>query len=199
MTRPIETVLAEALNRLETTGRIDVATYAAAYPEHRNELQELLQVMVTVHQERRWQQAESRLNDFASGLFPQLPGPSSANAPASTLGGLFVRHRSEVGLSLEEQARESGLAPESLQALSQDSTPIDGLDNLAIKQVATRVAAPFTSLVKEIRRLLALNYLGQSGPVFTRSNKVSSVAEEKALYDKVLKKAKKPKQLTGDE
>jgi len=194
MTRPIEAVLADALHRLETTGRIDVAAYTAAYPEHQGELEQLLPVMVSLHQERRWQQAEDRLNTFASELFAQLTAQeSSVAAPASTLGSLFVRHRAEFGLTLEEQAREIGLAPQALEALSQDPTGVDKLDNLTIKQVAARVAAPFTNLVKGIRRLLALDALQEGGAVFTRSSDVSTPAEEKALYDKVRAKVKRPK------
>lgn len=200
MTRPIETVLADALRRLETTGRVDVAAYTAAYPEHQVELQELLPIMVTLHQERRWQQAEQRLNTYASGLFPQLAAQqyTTAAAPVSTLGSLFVRHREEFGLTLEEQALQSGLAPQTLEALSQDPTRVEQLDNLAIKQVAARVAAPFASLVKEIRRLLALNALQDGGAVFTRSHDTSTAAEEKALYDKVRAKTKKPKPPSGE-
>jgi len=199
MTRPIETVLADALRRLETTGRVDVAAYTAAYPEHRAELQELLPVMVTLHEERRWQQAEERLNSFASGLFSHLSAQTYVPAePTSTLGSLFIRHRTEIGLTLEEQAQESGLPPNVLEALSQDSTPVEKLDNLAIKQIATRVAAPFASLVKEIRRLLALNLVQDGGAIFTRSSDASTAAEEKALYDKVRPKTKKPKRPSGE-
>jgi len=199
MTSPIETVLADALRRLEATGRIDVAAYTAAYPELQLELQELLPVMVNLHHERRWQQAEDRLNNFASGLFPQLAAQKCTVAETtSTLGSLFVRHRAEFGLTLEEQARESGLDPQALEALSQDPTGVDNLDNLAIKRVAARVAAPFTSLVKEIRRLLALSALQDGGAIFTRSGEVSSAAEEKALYDKVRSKIRKPKPPSGE-
>jgi hypothetical protein len=191
MTRPIEAVVAEAQQRLERTGRLDVAAFASAYPEHEAELKEILPVMLNLHQEKRWVRAEAESRAFAVGLFAQL----AAQNTEATVGGLFQRERAEAGLSLDDQARRSGLPAESLEKLSQDSTPVSALDNAAIKHLAGRVAAPFAALAKEVRRLLSLESLsgtGGAGMVFTRDKETSSADERKALLDKVREAARKP-------
>lgn len=195
MTRPIEAVLAEAQRRLESTGRLDTAAFVAAYPEHAEELQELLPIMLRVQHEKRWQQAEQQSRAFAAGLFAQL-AEQRAEAPvtAPTLGALFQREREEAGLSLEEQSRRSGLPVRTLEQLTRDATPVSQLDNLTIKQVANKVAAPFSALIKEIRRLTSLESLSGSdaGLVFTRDSETSTDEERKALLDKVRDAARKP-------
>lgn len=183
MSRPIEAVAAEAQKRLETSGRLDIAAIVAAYPEHAQELKEILPVMLLLHQEKRWQEAEARSRAHAVGLFSQL-----AQAPATTtVGNLFERERAEAGLSLEEQARRSGLPASALQALRRENTPVSNLDNATIKQIAARVAAPFAALVKEVRRLASLESLTnmQAGPVFTRDRETSTADEQEALRQKV--------------
>lgn len=189
MTRPIEAVVAEALERLERSGRLDVAAYAAAYPEHAAELNQLLPAMLTVHEEKRWQKAEAESRSFAVNLFAQL-AETPAAAPATgadTVGALFARDRAETGLTLEEQARRTGLPANVLEQLTRDGTPVDALDNTAIKQLAARVAAPFAALLKEVRRLVSLESVSMSAPaaVFTRDKETSTEAEQKALLDKV--------------
>ena len=199
MTRPIEAVVAEAQRRLETTGRLDIAAYVSAYPDHAEELREVLPVMITLHQEKRWQAAEAQSKAFALGLFAQLaPAPVPAEG-AETVGDLFARERSEAGLSVEEQARRSGLPVPALKALSQEATPVTGLDNAGIKQLAVKVAAPFAALAKEMRRLMSLESLSnmQAGPVFTRDRETSTEEEQKALLDKVRESARKPPDSEG--
>lgn len=190
MTRPIEAVVAEAQQRLETTGRLDIAAFASAYPEHAAELREILPVMLTLHEEKRWQQAEERSRSFAMGLFAHL---ADQQAPAEeTLGALFTRERQEGGLSLEEHARRSGLPVQALEQLSQDATPVTGLYNAAIKQLAGRVGASFASLIKEVRRLVSLEHLSMSGQmVFTREKESSTEAEREELLKKVREAARK--------
>lgn len=190
MTRPIEAVVAEAQQRLESTGRLDVAAYCAAYPEHAAELQELLPVILTLHTEKRWAQAEKASHAFALGLFAELSAPHDT----ATVGALFLQERQEAGLSLEEQARRTGLPVKALEELSRDDTPVSSLDNTGIKQVAARAAAPFAALAKEIRRLKSLASLSgmQAGTVFTRDKDTSSEAEQQALRDKVRKATRKP-------
>ncbi len=203
MTRPIEAVVAEAQQRLQQTGRLDIAAFVAAYPEHAEELRELLPVMLTLHQEKQWQEAEAASRAFAVGLFDQLAEQSSAAAPAGvepaspaqkTLGALFARQREEARLSLEEQARMTGLPVEALKKLSEDDTPITKLDNATVKRIASRVAAPFAALLKEVRRLASLESLSGSGPamVFTRDRETSTTEEQQALLEKVREAAKKP-------
>ncbi|MFZ5814909.1 MAG: helix-turn-helix domain-containing protein [Bacillota bacterium] len=187
MTRPIEAVVAEAQRRLEATGRLDIAAFASAYPEHADELRELLPVMLTLHEEKRWQQAEERSRAFAVSLFAQV-----AEQPArETVGELFTREREEAGLSLEEQARRTGLPVQALEQLSRDQTPVTGLDNPTIKQLAGRVGASFASLVKEVRRLLSLEGLSTSGQaVFTRDREASTDEEREELLRKVREAAR---------
>lgn len=190
MTRPIEAVVAEAQQRLEKTGRLDITAFASAYPEHEAELREILPVMLNLHQEKRWRRAESESHAFAVGLFAQV-----AELPAPpTVGNLFERERTEAGLSLEEQARRSGLPAEALEKLSRDGTPVSALDNAAIKQLSARVAAPFAALAKEVRRLLSLESLSgmNAGAVFTRDKETSTDEERQALLDKVREAARKP-------
>jgi transcriptional regulator with XRE-family HTH domain len=191
MTRPIEVVVAEAEQRLERTGRLDIAAFASAYPEHETELRELLPVMLNLHQEKRWRKAETESRAFAVALFPQL-----VEQPATgTVASLFERERTEAGLSVAEQARRSGLPATALEQLAQDVTPVSALaDNAAIKQLATRVAAPFALLVKEVRRLLSLDSLSgmNAGAVFTRDKDTSTDEERQALLDKVRQAARKP-------
>ncbi len=189
MSRPIEAVVAEAQRRLETTGRLDIAAFASAYPEHATELQEILPVMLTLHEEKRWQQAEERSRAFAVGLFAQLAEQQPAQ---ETVGALFARERSEAGLSLEEQARRTGLPVQALEQLSRDETPVTSLDNGTIKQMAGQVAAPFAALAREVRRLLSLENLGMSGQaVFTRDRETSTDAEREELLKKVREAARK--------
>ncbi len=188
MTRPIDAVLAEALQRLEASGRLDVPTYVSAYPEYADELRELLPVLQTLHKERRWQRAEAESRAFAMNLFAEL-------APqADTVSTLFHRERELAGLSLEEQARRSGLPARALEALDRESTPVGALDNAAIKQIAARVSAPFAALAKEVRRLLSIEALSGAGPqaVFTRDKETSTEEEQKALLEKVREAARKP-------
>lgn len=197
MTRPIEAVVAEAQRRLERSGRLDVTAFASAYPEYADELNEVLPVMLTLHQERRWQRAEAESRSFAVGLFSQLSAPSSpqtASPATDTLGGLFHRDRTEAGISLEEQARRTGLPSAALDALAQDRTPVTGLDNAQLKQIAARVAAPFAALVKEVRRLASLESLArqQSAMLFTRDKETSTAEEQRALLEKVREAARKP-------
>lgn len=193
MTRPIEAIVAEAQQRLETTGRLDVAAYAAAYPEHAGELNELLPVVLTLHQEKRWQAAESASRAFAVGLFAQLSAPAEVST-GDTVGALFSQEIAESGISLEEQARRTGLPVQSLKAILQDSTPVAALDNAGIKKLADRVAAPFAALAKEFRRVKSLWSLTnlEGGMVFTRDKETSTADEQKALRDKVRKATRKP-------
>ncbi|HYF91436.1 MAG TPA: hypothetical protein VD969_04240 [Symbiobacteriaceae bacterium] len=191
MTRPIESIVAEAQQRLETTGRLDTAAYLSAYPEHAAELQELLPVMLTLHQEKRWQAAESASRAFAVGLFAQLGAPARAEG---SVGALFSQELSESGISLEEQSRRTGLPVKALKAILNDPTPVSSLDNAGIKQLADRVAAPFAALAKEFRRVKSLWSLSnlEGGTVFTRDKETSSAEEQKALRDKVRKATRKP-------
>lgn len=188
MTRPIEAVVAEAQQRLEATGRLDIAAFASAYPEHAEELREILPVMLTLHEEKRWQRAEQRSRAFALDLFAQL-----AEQPAQeTLGELFARERRETGLSLEEQARRSGLPVRALEQLSEDQTPFTDLDNATIKQMAGRIDASFAALIKEVRRLVSLENLSTSSQaVFTRDRESSSDQEREELLKKVREAARK--------
>lgn len=192
MTRPIEAVVAEAQQRLEKTGRLDVAAYIAAYPEHAAELQEVLPVVLTLHEEKRWVAAREASRSFALGLFAQLAAPAEEQAP-DTVGALFAQER-ESGLSLEEQSRLTGLPVQALEQLAHDVTPVGNLDNPAIKQLAARVAAPFAALAKEIKRLKSLATLSglEGGMVFTRDKETSSPEEQQALRDKVRKATRKP-------
>lgn len=196
MTRPIEAVLAEAQRRLESTGRLDTAAFVAAYPEHADELAELLPVMLRIQQEKRWQQAELQSRTFAVSLFSQLTEQGAAvPAEASTLGSLFLRERQEAGLSLEEQSHRSGLPVSTLEQLTRDETPLSRLDNTAIKQVANKLSAPFSALIKEVRRLTSLDSLSggnDGGLIFTRDSQTSTDEERKALLDKVREAARKP-------
>lgn len=186
MTRPVEAVVAEALQRLESTGRLDIDAYLMAYPEHSDELKELLPTMLTLHQEQRWERAEAQSLQFAMGLFGQLaPG-------AETLGSLLTRERTEGGLTLGEQASRSGLPPEALEQLSADATPLTALDNLTVKALAARVSAPFASLLKEVRRLVSLSQLGQGQAVFTRDRELTSAEEQDELIKKVKESAQRP-------
>lgn len=193
MTRPVEAVLEDARRRLETTGRLDVNAYLSAYPEHAGELKELLPVMLTLHEERRWQAAERESHTFARGLSGRLAAGPEAGAQtepggeAATVGGLFLRDRSESGLSLEEQARRIGLPAEALDRLSTDDTPLSALDNAGIKSLAARVSAPFSALAKEVRRLLSLESLGSGRPeaLFTRDSETSTEDEQEALRRRV--------------
>ena len=199
MTRPIEAVVAEALKRLETSGRLDVSAYAAAYPEHAEELQELLPTLLELHHEKRWQKAEAESKAFALSLFAELT-PQAAAAPAEgSLGDLLARERAEVGLSLAEQARRAGLSPQALEQLARETAPVDSLDNTAIKQLATKVAAPFANLAREVRRLLSLEALsGARGQaVFTRDKETSTQSEKEALMDKVREAARRPQKPPG--
>ena len=192
MTRPIDAVVAEAQQRLDKTGRLDMAAYIAAYPEHAAELQEVLPVMLTLHEEKRWVAAREASRSFALGLFAQLAAPQEEQA-ADTVGALFAQER-ESGLSLEEQSRLTGLPVKALEQLSHDPTPVGALDNPAIKQLAARVAAPFANLAKEIKRLKSLATLSglEGGMVFTRDKETSSPEEQQALRDKVRKTSRKP-------
>jgi hypothetical protein len=192
MTRPIEAVVAEAQQRLESTGRLEVTAYVSAYPEHATELSELLPIMLTLHQEKRWKAAEEASRTFAMSLFAELSAP--AQTREATLGDLFTLERAEAGLSLEEQARRSGLPATSLESISRDVTPLAGLDNAGIKQVAARAAAPFAALVKEVRRLTSLLSLDsmQGGAVFTRDKETSTTDELQALRDRVRHAVRKP-------
>ncbi|HEY3363751.1 MAG TPA: hypothetical protein VGK74_01690 [Symbiobacteriaceae bacterium] len=189
MTRPIEAVVAEAQQRLESSGRLDVAAFISAYPEHAEELAELLPVMLTVHRESQWRAAEGNSRAFALALFAQL---HEADAPAEvTLGDLF----NQAGLSLEEQARRSGLPVRALEQLAQSHTPVSALnDNTVLKQLATQAAAPFGALAKEVRRMLSLQSLTsmRSGPVFTRNQETSTEDERQALLEQVRKASQKP-------
>lgn len=199
MTRPIEAVVAEALKRLETSGRLDMRAYLSAYPEHAEELKELLPTLLELHQEKRWQKAEAESRAFAVSLFAEL-APQAAAAPAEgSLGELLARERAEVGLSLEEQARRAGLSAQALEQLEQEPTPVDSLDNATIKQLATKVAVPFANLAREVRRLLSLQALsGASGQaVFTRDKETSSADEKAALMDKVREAARRPQKPPG--
>lgn len=188
MIRPIEAVVAEAQQMLETTGRLDIAAFASAHPEHAEELREILPVMLTLHAERCWQQADERSRTFALGLFAQV-----AEQPAQeTVGGLFARERQGAGLSLEEQARRSGLPVQALEQLSSDQTPVTGLDNASIRQLAGRVGASFAALIKEVRRLVSLENLSTSGQaVFTRERESSSDQEREELLKKVRESSRK--------
>jgi hypothetical protein len=192
MTRPIETIVAEAQQRLESTGRLDLAAYVTAYPEHAAELQEVLPVILTLHQEKRWKAAEAASLSFAMGLFTELTAP--AEARDATVGDLFALERAEAGLTLEEQARRAGLPARALETITGDATPLSSLDNATIKQLAMRAAAPFAALVKEIRRLTSLMSLDsmQAGTVFTRDTETSSAEELQALRDRVRKAVRKP-------
>jgi transcriptional regulator with XRE-family HTH domain len=212
MTRSIEEVVAEAQRRLEATGRLNVAAFASAYPEHAAELKEILPVMIRLHQERRWQRAERESRAFALGLFAQLTGTEAAEAagrpgaavPAAggpshgqvpvTVGELLRRDREASGVSLEEQARRLGVSVQALEELLRDGTPINRLDNAAIKQLAARAAAPFATLLKEIRRLISLESLSvaRPGEVFTRDRELSSAEEQEALREQVKRKIRRP-------
>lgn len=191
MTRPIEAVVAEAQQRLETTGRLDVRAYVSAYPEHAAELQELLPVMLTLHQEKRWQAAENSSRAFAVGLFAELAAPATSEG---TVGALFSQELAESGLSLEEQAARAGLPVKALEAIVKDETPVSALDNAAIKRLADKVAAPFGALAKEVRRIKSLLSLSnlEGGMVFTRDRETSTEEEQQALRDKVRKATRKP-------
>lgn len=191
MTRPIEAVVAEAHERLRRDGRLDVKAFAAAHPEYRTELEELLPVMLQLDQESRWQRAEVESRSFAQGLFRQL---APAARPTS-VGDLFRWEQAEAGLTPEEQARRSGLPVDAIRQLTQEETPVEQLDNVTIRQLAARVAAPFTALLKEIRRLTSLDALSRSsGPaaVFTRDRKTSSDAEREALRKQVRDASRRP-------
>lgn len=195
MTMPIEAVMAKAQQQLQRTGQLDIDSFAAAYPAHAEELRTVLPVMVTLHWEKQWQQVEEASRSFALNLFEQLcPQQQKAPAASHTLGGLFALERAERDLSLEDQARSSGLPVETLERIRNDSTPISKLDNATIKQISHQIAAPFSALLKEIRRLLSVQSLGQSdaGMVFTRDRDLSSQRERKALLEKVRGKDRKP-------
>lgn len=194
MTRPIEAVVAEAQQRLESTGRLDVAAYVSVYPEHADELRELLPVMLTMHREKRWNAAEETSRAFAVGLFAQLSENAAPAGSSATVGDLFERDRTESGLSVMAQAHRAGIPVKALEQLSRDRTPLTALNNAGIKQLAGQVAAPFAALAKEIRRLLSLESLSgmQGGAVFTRDKETSTEAEQQALLDKVRKAARKP-------
>lgn len=188
MTRPIEAVVAEAQRRLETTGRLDIAAFASAYPEHATELREVLPTLLTLHEERRWRQAEERSRTFAHGLFASLVQQPAAD----TVGALLARERQEAGLSLEEQARRAGLPVAALEQLTNDTTPVTGLDNASIKRLAERATAPFAALAKELRRLTSLANLNSSGQaVFTRDKETSSATEREELLRKVREAGRK--------
>lgn len=190
MTRPIEAIVAEAQQRLASTGRLDVSAYVAAYPEHAAELRELLPVILTVHQEKRWQKAEAASRSYALDLFRDL----SAQAATPTVGEAFGLDRLEFNLTLEEQARRSGLPVKALVELESNTTPISALDNASIKSLAERISAPFGTLLKEIKRhksLLSVT-MPSGGVVFTRDKETSSIEEQQALRDKVRKSTRVP-------
>jgi transcriptional regulator with XRE-family HTH domain len=190
MTRPIETVVAEAQQRLETSGRLDIATYLSAYPEHAVELQELLPVVLSVHKEKRWQQAEVASQQFAQSLFAHL----TDQPDTATVGGLFQHERAVAGLTLEEQALRSGLPVQALERLAQDRTP-QSASNATLKELATKLTAPFGALAKEVKRLLsveALTQRGSGGAIFTRNSETSTSEEQQALLEQVRNAARKP-------
>lgn len=190
MVRPIEAVLAEAQQRLANSGRLDIASYLSAYPEHAAELQELLPAMLTLHQEKRWQAAEAKSREYAVDLFSTLyEAPKEA-----TVGLLFRQERDEFNLTIEEQARRTGIPATALSELEKNTTPIEQLDNNGIKALAKTVAAPFNALLKEIKRhksLISIT-MGSSSVVFTRDKETSSIEEQQALRDKVRQSTRIP-------
>ncbi|MGE5676115.1 MAG: hypothetical protein ACM3XM_19930 [Mycobacterium leprae] len=193
MTRPIESVVAELQACLERSDQQGVATVLATYPEYTAELEELIPVILELDNEKRWRQAEFASHTFALKLHAELV-PRSATS-AATIGDLFTQDRVVSGLSIEEQARRSGLPVDSLEQLSRAGTPTETLsDNAAVRQLAAKVSAPFSALLKEVRRLLSLNALNsmQSGMVFTRDKETSTEAERQALLEKVRSASRKP-------
>lgn len=194
MTRPIEAIIAEALQRLETSGHLDVSAFAAAHPEHAGELRELLPAMLDIHTERRWQEVAAASRAYAVSLFGQLsPPPTTA---LQTLGTLLAHEREQSGLTVAEQSRRAGLTPSVIEQLSTDQTPVGALDNAAIKQLSVKVAAPFAALVREVRRLLTLEALSGASPqaVLTRDKETSSDTEKQLLMKKVREAASRKPQ-----
>lgn len=189
MTRPIEAVIADAQRRLERSGRLDVADYTVAYPEHAAELEGILPVMLTLYREKRWLKVEADSRTSAVGLFATLR--SQPADTGETVGSILVKNRQEVGLSLEEQAHHLRLPVAALEQLSIDQTPLKGLDNNTIRNLAARVSASFATLATELRRLVSVQTLSR-GPLFTRDRESSSSEEEQALRDKVREAAKRP-------
>jgi hypothetical protein len=188
MTRPIEAVIADAQRWLERSGRLNVADFTAAYPDYAAELEEILPVMLTLHRERRWQKVEAESRASAIGLFAVLR--SQPEGAGETVGSLLVKSREEVGLSLEEQAHHLRLPVGALEQLSLDQTPLKGLDNSTIRNLAARFSASFATLAMELRRLASVQSLS-GGPLFTRDRETSSSEEEQALRDKVREAARR--------
>ena len=180
MSRPIEEVVAEAQVRLERAGTLDIEAYVRLYPEHATELRALLETMQVVHREKQWQVIEQKTGAFASNLFAQL------GATSPTVGELFSRASAE-GIA-------PSLPPTAVEALSKDQTPVDRLDNSAIKELAGKIAVRVDHLLKEVKRLRSLERLwsASAAPIMTRHKEESSQEEQQALLDKVKQHVRKP-------
>lgn len=182
MARPIEEVVREAQIRLEKAGVLNVDAWAARYPQYAVELRPLLETMLELHQERLWHQAEEQSRAYARGLFREL------GAAPATLGHLFTRAQQE-GVSTR-------LPGEAVKRLAQEETPVAHLDNLTLKQIASRIAVRFDELLKEVKRLRSLERLWSAGatPVMTRHSEESSANEQQELLERVKNHARKGNQ-----
>jgi hypothetical protein len=180
--RTIEQVIAEAQAALEGAGSLDVAEWQRRYPEHA-ELGSLLETMLLLHREKRWQEVEEATRAYAVNLLPDLSASAAQAEP--TLADLVARAAAE------------GVVPSLpgsvVQQLAQERTPVSRLDNRFIKELATRVAVRFDELLKEIRRLRSLELLWSADtlPVMTRRKEQSSAEEERALLERVKQGSRK--------
>lgn len=186
MSRTIDAIIEEAQKRLETSGRLDVSAYAEAYPQYAEELRRLLPVLLQVDEERRWLEMEERANQFAMKLFA-MPVADEVQ-DEGTVAALFRWEQSETGMTPEVHARKCGLSTAVVSELLRDPTPVSELTPGRIKQLATKLSAPFDALAREIGRLKALFALPSTsaGMVFTRAREASTASEQEELIKRVM-------------
>jgi hypothetical protein len=196
MSRPIEAVVADAQERLERFGKLNIEAYTTAYPEYVDELQRVLTTMVAVYQERSIKRLADETFAFAVGLFT-LPAAETDESPiAGTVGALVTEELDRTGHSVETYAEEKGLTLDAVRAMKEDRTPVADVaaSGSVIKQLAQRWAAPFSTILVELRRLIAMDTArgGTSQLLFTRDRETSTTEEHEALMRRVFEATSKP-------
>lgn len=191
MTMLLEEIVLLAQERLSRQGRLDIESYAMDHPEHEAELRRVLPAMLAVHREKLVKELEAETFEYAIRLFSL---PRDEQAPSTiTVGALITAEIDRIDQSIAGYSKRTKLPISAISQLMEDPTPVEIVKSTVVKELASRVSAPFSALLIELNRLVSLRKttLTESSLVFTRDTSTSSDTEHRELVEKVMQSTRR--------
>lgn len=177
----IDQVLELARQEFTAAGRLDVAAFARAHPEHAD-LPALLPALVELWDETLVHAAAAATAGHAMSLLREGMAARRAaaveTAAPDSIGQVVARLEQQLGARAGAELAEAGLPAGALAALRQEATPVEQVaDNATVQEIARRIGASFRSVRLALSRLVSLDrFLQGGGPAmaFTRGEETGA-------------------------